>query len=163
MLHESTFHSAFEIFNLKISTTLWNQLMFDYTVRVFLSLLVTFVKMVERKRSTVRCLGHYNYLWWNGWNFKKLILKMKLLDLPYSIINFLFLTIWTKNQPFPTAKFMICISQPQERVSSKDIHNITNRNFVFSILCLFSTFASVVLIVFFVVNVWQKEIIFNMI
>lgn len=45
-LHKSTFHSTLQILHLMLSTSFWHQLMFYHTIRILLSLLVAFVKMI---------------------------------------------------------------------------------------------------------------------
>lgn len=62
MLHQAAIHATLEVLHLKVATALWDQLVFHYTIRVFLSLGVALVEVVERERTSVRSLCHYNYL-----------------------------------------------------------------------------------------------------
>lgn len=161
MLHKTTFHSTLKVFDLEISTTLWKKLMFDNTVWVLFSFLVTLVEVVEGKRTSIRCLSHYNYLWWNSWSSKEMLLKSKLKEHQYSIIIFLILTSWTKNLQYLIAKFMTFISQLLAKVWKKGTQNTYNNSCAFNIHFLSNIFVSVVQIVYCALNVWQMGVIYS--
>jgi len=62
VFHESAFHPALEVLDLKVPASLGDELMFDNAVGILLGVLVALVEVVEREGASVGCLGHYNYL-----------------------------------------------------------------------------------------------------
>lgn len=59
MFHESTLHTAFEIFDLVITASFRDQLMFYNAIRILFCLCITLVKMIQREGTTIWCFGHY--------------------------------------------------------------------------------------------------------
>ena len=62
MLHESAFHTALKVLDLIVPTSFGDELMFNDALRIFFSLVVALVEVIEGKRTSVGGFGHYNYL-----------------------------------------------------------------------------------------------------
>ena len=154
MFHESAFHAALEVLDLVVPASFWNELVLDHAIWVFFCLGVAFMEMVEREGTSIGGFGHYNYLWWNRFRIKVQISRRIPGGRLYSIIIFLILTSWTKNQQSPTAKFMTSTT-PTSRKSLTQ--NTSNNSSVFSIPALSSTSASAAATASFAVSASQLE------
>ena len=154
MLHESAFHATLEVLDLMVSASFGNELMLGDTIGVIFCLVVAFVEMVKREGTSIGGLGHNNYLWWNRIRIKVQISRRIRESHLYSIIIFLILTSWTKNQQSLIAKFTTSTSP-----ASKKSHtpNISNRNSVSNTHVPSNTSASAVVTASFAVSAFPQE------